>query len=108
MASCRILRQAGRDCGEYLKKGSSVYIEGRLQTRKWTRQGRSRKRYSTEIRGECRVRMLGGRGGGNIGEPPSMAREPRSFDERAGLRQACRQQEARELRRHGRRHPILI
>ena len=60
-------------CGEYLKKGSSVYIEGRLQTRKWTDKD-GVERYSTEIRGD-RMQMLGGRGGGNMGEPP-MAREP--------------------------------
>src|SRR4249920_2923842 len=69
-------------CGEYLKKGSSVYIEGRLQTRKWTDKD-GVERYSTEIRGD-RMQMLGGRGGAGSGEPPardlperdSMAREP--------------------------------
>jgi single-strand DNA-binding protein len=50
----------------YLKKGSTVYIEGSLQTRKWTDQQGAEK-YSTEIvlqkfRGE--LTMLGGRGGG--------------------------------------------
>lgn len=34
-------------CGEYLKKGSQVYIEGRLQTRDWEKDGV--KRYTTEI-----------------------------------------------------------
>ncbi|HSO06255.1 MAG TPA: single-stranded DNA-binding protein [Pelomicrobium sp.] len=49
-------------CGEYLRKGSSVYVEGRLQTRKWTdKEGKDR--YTTEIRGD-RMQMLGGRGGG--------------------------------------------
>ena len=48
--------------GEYLRKGSQVYIEGRLRTRKWQdKQGNDR--YSTEIiAGE--MQMLGGRGGG--------------------------------------------
>lgn len=51
-------------CGEYLRKGSSVYVEGRLQTRKWTdKEGKDR--YTTEIRGE-RMQMLGGRGGGGF------------------------------------------
>ena len=50
----------------YLKKGSTVYIEGALQTRKWTDQ-QGVEKYSTEIvlqkfRGE--LTMLGGRGGG--------------------------------------------
>ncbi len=46
---------------EYLAKGRTVYIEGRLQTRKWTdRDGNDR--YTTEIVGD-RMQMLGGRGG---------------------------------------------
>ncbi|EFK95249.1 Single-strand DNA-binding [sediment metagenome] len=49
-------------CGEYLKKGSSVYIEGSLRTRKWQDQS-GQDRYSTDIRGD-RMQMLGGRGGG--------------------------------------------
>jgi single-strand DNA-binding protein len=49
-------------CGEYLRKGSSVYIEGRLQTRKWTDKD-GNERATTEIRGD-RMQMLGGRGGG--------------------------------------------
>jgi single-strand DNA-binding protein len=48
--------------GEYLRKGSQVYIEGSLRTRKWQdKQGNER--YSTEIIGND-LQMLGGRGGG--------------------------------------------
>lgn len=48
--------------GEYLRKGSQVYIEGRLRTRKWQdKQGNDR--YSTEIIAD-NMQMLGGRGGG--------------------------------------------
>ncbi len=48
-------------CGQYLKKGSSVYVEGSLRTRKWQdKEGNDR--YTTEIRGD-RMQMLGGRGG---------------------------------------------
>jgi single-strand DNA-binding protein len=47
--------------GEYLRKGSQVYIEGSLRTRKWQdKQGNDR--YSTEIVGND-LQMLGGRGG---------------------------------------------
>ena len=46
--------------GEYLKKGSLVYLQGRLQTRKW--QGDDgQDRYTTEIVAE-RMKMLGGKG----------------------------------------------
>jgi single-strand DNA-binding protein len=47
--------------GEYLKKGSSVYIEGRMQTRKWTNK-EGQDQYTTEIVAD-RMQMLGGRGG---------------------------------------------
>jgi single-strand DNA-binding protein len=48
--------------GEYLKKGRPVYIEGRLQTRKWTDKEGVEK-YSTEVVGD-RMQLLGGREGG--------------------------------------------
>src|SRR3954471_274840 len=52
----------GEIAAEYLKKGSQVYIEGSLRTRKWQdKQGNER--YSTEIVGN-EMQMLGGRGGG--------------------------------------------
>ncbi|WP_176060316.1 single-stranded DNA-binding protein [Paraburkholderia sp. BCC1876] len=48
---------------EYLKKGSSVYLEGRIRTRKWQAQDGT-DRYSTEIVAE-QMQMLGGRPGGD-------------------------------------------
>lgn len=48
-------------CGVYLKQGSQVYIEGRLQTRKWQdKEGKDR--YTTEIMAD-RMQMLGSKGG---------------------------------------------
>ena len=47
--------------GEYLKKGSQVYIEGSLRTRKYEKDGQTH--YSTEIRGDT-MQMLGRREGG--------------------------------------------
>jgi len=52
--------------GEYLKKGSQVYIEGKLQTRKWQDQS-GNDRYTTEIVAND-MQMLGGRGGGSGGD----------------------------------------
>src|SRR5512139_2486567 len=52
----------GEIAGEYLKKGSQVYIEGRLRTRKW-QDKTGNDRYSTEIVAS-EMQMLGGRGGG--------------------------------------------
>jgi len=55
--------------GEYLKKGSQIYVEGRLQTRKW--QDKSGvDRYTTEIVAS-EMQMLGGRGGAAGGGAPS-------------------------------------
>ncbi len=57
--------------GEYLRKGSQVYVEGRLQTRKWQDQSGS-DRYSTEIVAN-NMQMLGGKGGSTMMQdgPPS-------------------------------------
>ena len=46
-------------CGQYLKKGSQVYVEGSIRTRKWTDKD-GQERYTTEIRGDV-MKMLGGR-----------------------------------------------
>jgi single-strand DNA-binding protein len=56
--------------GEYLSKGKTVYIEGRLQTRKWQdKEGKDR--YTTEIVGE-KMQMLSGKGeGGGQGQRPA-------------------------------------
>jgi single-strand DNA-binding protein len=53
--------------GEYLKKGSQVYIEGKLQTRKWQDQN-GQDRYSTEVVAND-MQMLGSRGGDAGGRP---------------------------------------
>jgi single-strand DNA-binding protein len=66
--------------GEYLKKGRQVYIEGRLQTRKWQdKEGQDR--YTTEIVAD-RMQMLGNREGSGAPAPEmaerSAAAEPRA------------------------------
>ena len=55
--------------GEYLKKGSQVYIEGKLQTRKWQDQN-GQDRYTTEIVAND-MQMLGSRGGDAGGQSQS-------------------------------------
>jgi single-strand DNA-binding protein len=67
---------------EYLRKGSQVYIEGKLRTRKWQDKS-GQDRWTTEIIAD-EMQMLGGRGGGgsapmNSGQdagPPSAAPQP--------------------------------
>ncbi|MDH5470340.1 MAG: single-stranded DNA-binding protein [Gammaproteobacteria bacterium] len=60
-----MFRRLGEIAGEYLKKGSQVYIEGKLQTRKW-QDNSGNDRYTTEIIAS-EMQMLGGRGGGSTG-----------------------------------------
>ena len=64
------LQRLAEIAGEYLRKGSQVYIEGKLQTRKWQDQN-GQDRYSTEIVAN-EMQMLGSRGG------EAGARQPQS------------------------------
>lgn len=58
-------------CQQYLKKGSSLYVEGKIQTRKWT-DASGAERYSTEIRGDL-MQMLGGRAASQQGNETQYA-----------------------------------
>jgi single-strand DNA-binding protein len=64
--------------GEYMKKGSSVYIEGRIKTRKWTDKDGAEK-YSTEIIAD-QMQMLGGRSAdaGGAQQQRTSARKPQA------------------------------
>ena len=77
-------RKLAEIAGQYLKKGSQVYLEGRIRTRKWTDK-EGQERYTTEIRGD-QMTMLGSRqgmgapagggGGGYDSEPTDYAPAP--------------------------------
>lgn len=54
-----LYRRLAEIAGQYLHKGSQVYIEGRLKTRKW-QDSNGQDRYATEIQGD-NLQMLGGR-----------------------------------------------
>ena len=58
-------RRLAEICHEYLRKGTQVYIEGKLQTRKW-QDNNGNDRYTTEIVAD-NMQMLGSRGGGSTG-----------------------------------------
>ena len=62
-------RKLAEIVGEYLKKGSSVYVEGRLETRKWTDKSGT-DRYTTEVIAN-EMRMLGSKSGGSSFEGES-------------------------------------
>ncbi|WP_118785430.1 single-stranded DNA-binding protein [Haemophilus haemolyticus] len=63
-------RRQAEICGEYLRKGSQVYVEGRLRTRKWQDQN-GQDRYTTEIQGDV-MQMLGARNQNTGGYPSDM------------------------------------
>lgn len=76
-------RRLAEIAGEYLKKGARIYVEGRLQTRKW-QDNQGQDRYTTEIvANEMQMLGSGGGGGGNfnnsapadmdMGQEPAMA-----------------------------------
>lgn len=58
-----MFNRLGEIAGEYLRKGSKVYIEGRLQTRKWQDKNTGQDRYTTEIIADS-MQMLDSKGGG--------------------------------------------
>ncbi len=71
-------RKLGEICGQYLRKGSKVYIEGRLQTRDWVGQD-SVKRYRTEIVADNMIMLdrVGATGQtAPVSEPPAPSEEP--------------------------------
>ena len=93
--------------GEYLKKGRSVYVEGRLKTRKWQDKETGADRYSTDIVAD-QMQMLGSRegegmgssgGGGfsNSAPPPQQQRAPRPAQSQ-GQRPAAPQSAPANLR----------
>jgi single-strand DNA-binding protein len=70
--------------GEYLKKGSKVYVEGRLQTRSWDDKQTNQKKYMTEVVCQDLV-LLGGRGEGSGGDYSASrgSSAGNNFDQRA-------------------------
>ncbi|MDD4271268.1 MAG: single-stranded DNA-binding protein [Patescibacteria group bacterium] len=72
-------RRLAEICGQYLKKGSKIYIEGRMQTRDWVGQD-GVKRYRTEIIAENMIMLdrAGAGTGGSFSRPeePPMPSEP--------------------------------
>ncbi|MDQ8030590.1 single-stranded DNA-binding protein [Bordetella genomosp. 1] len=83
--------------GEYLKKGRSVYIEGRLKTRKWQDKDTGADRYSTEIVAD-QMQMLGGREGGgdsSYGGGGGYDEAPQQRQQRAPAPQRPAQQQSR-------------
>ena len=85
---------------EYLRKGSQIYVEGKIRTRKWQdKEGHDR--YTTEIIAN-EMSMLGGRGAGERSSAPPQDRSRERSEEPVAAARAGRRR--RILRR---RHPVL-
>ena len=70
--------------GEYLKKGAQIYVEGRLQTRKWQDKD-GHDRYTTEIVAN-EMQMLGSRSGAGMPSEPAMESAPAGASASSGAR----------------------
>ena len=75
-------RRLAEIAGEYLKKGSQIYVEGKLQTRKWQDQ-QGQDRYTTEIIVD-QMQMLGGREGGQGGQGGGYQQRPQGGQQGGG------------------------
>ena len=71
-------RRLAEIAGEYLKKGSKVYIEGQLQTRKWEQEGQTR--YTTEVIAS-EMQFLDSKGRSNNSDQGASRMEPEAADE---------------------------
>ncbi len=86
---CSCFGKLAEICGQYLKKGAQVYIEGSLRTRKWTDKD-GQERYTTEIKCD-QMKMLGSRPDGQrntdtgsdegYAPPPTKDKPKPSFDD---------------------------
>ena len=68
-------RKLAEVCGEWLKKGKKVYVEGRIQTRSYDDKNTGAKKYMTEIVLDSMI-MLDGRGGGEAPSQPTAVAAP--------------------------------
>ena len=93
---------------EYLRKGSQVYIEGRLQTRKWQDKTTGNDRYSTEVVAS-EMQMLGGRGGSGGGATETRDKRDRRLPRGAAAASGRHWPlEGGASRRFRRRHSVLM
>ena len=76
-------RKLAEICGEWLKKGKKVYIEGRLQTRNYDDKNTGTKKYITEIVADNMI-MLDGKGGAESGGGGGGASQPAAVHEESG------------------------
>ena len=76
--NCVAFGKLAEICGQYLSKGSQVYVEGALQTRSWEQEGVTR--YATEIRA-FEVQILNSKGGGQKQTAPAASNPADDFDE---------------------------
>lgn len=79
---CTAYGKLAEICGEYLRKGSQVFVSGRFVTRKWQDKD-GNDRYTSEINLD-RMQMLGSKAGSDTDRPAAQSREPASRPATAG------------------------
>ncbi|MCC7196855.1 single-stranded DNA-binding protein [Candidatus Peregrinibacteria bacterium] len=87
-------RKLAEICGQYLKKGSKVFIEGRMQTREWEGED-GVKRYRTEIVADNMI-MLSGKSGG-MGGGDEMSYGSGMQGQHSGLKKSAQNNDAPEM-----------
>ncbi len=87
-------RKLAEICGQYLKKGSKIFIEGRLQTREWEGED-GVKRYRTEIVADNMIMLSGKSGGGMGGDEMSYGSPMQS--QHSGLKKSAKNNDAPEM-----------
>lgn len=80
---CTAYGKLAEICGEYLRKGSQVFVSGRFVTRKWQDKD-GNDRYTSEINLD-RMQMLGSKAGSDTGRPAAPSREPASRPAPSGM-----------------------
>lgn len=75
---CQAWGKLAEICGQYLKKGSQVYVAGKMQTRKYEKDGQTHYATNINIRD---MEMLGGRGGAQSDTGPAASGSDLGFDE---------------------------
>ncbi len=80
---CVAWRRLAEVIGEYLNKGSKIYVEGKLQTRKWQDQ-QGQDRYTTEVI-VSEMQMLDSKPSGGSSNQQQQSREPQTYDQSGGF-----------------------
>ena len=90
-----LYRRLAEIAGQYLRKGSKVYVEGRLKTRKWQDQN-GQDRYTTEIQGDS-LQMLDSKGDNQQSAKPQQTKPSGGYDKNRNVTQQAAEPDFDEM-----------